>query len=350
MVFCSSVCSERSSSLHLPPYEGVEAAERLVHEQHVGVGRQCPGEADALLHPAAHLPRVVVLPTLEPHGRDGLHRSLVSGSLVQASHFQAVHHVVHDVAMRKKGVVLEDHSDLAAPELLHLLRRVCVDLLAVEVDLPHGGFREPDEAAHEGRLAAAGQAHDDEDLSRVHGERDVPQRDHNAQFRAHLIAALRRILRLQGGLRVIAEYLPDVLHLYLASALAHVHTSPRQGRAIVPRDSGGDGEGGAVEDPSTSSSQPHAGVKRNFEDLPLGGVGLCIILTHFQTDPRVTRRLWYRDLIAQGGIPLPSTRIRQQWADTAVALRFHHYYEAQGNLSGLLVVDEKEVRLWNVAT
>ena len=226
MVFCSSVCRVRKLVLHLPPYERVEATEGLVHEQHVGIGRQCPGEADTLLHPPAHLPGVVVLPTLQPHDSDGLQRSLVPGLLVHPPHFQAVHHVLYDVAVREKAVVLEDHGDLAAAELHQLLRSICADVLAIETDPPRSGLREPDEAAHQGRLAAAGQSHDDEDLSRVHAERDVSEPDHDTQRPADLLPAHGLALRQQGSFRVLAEYLPEVADLYLTNARPHVRMAP----------------------------------------------------------------------------------------------------------------------------
>ena len=72
--------------LHLPSYERVKAAERLVHEQYVGVHRQRPRKSDPLLHPAAHLPGVVVFPALQTHGLDGLRRRVVPVLFFHASY------------------------------------------------------------------------------------------------------------------------------------------------------------------------------------------------------------------------------------------------------------------------
>ena len=183
--------------------------------------------ADALLHPAAHLPRIVVFPALEPHRRDGLPGGIVSGWLVQPPHLQAVHHVVDDIAVRKKAVVLENHGDPAAPKLHQLPGRVCTDVHAVEVDPSRSGFREPDEAAHQSRLAAAGKAPwTTKDLSRVYGERDVSKPDHDPQLPAYLFAGHHRVFLLQRGLGIISEHLPDVVDLYEGFTLTHVGHLP----------------------------------------------------------------------------------------------------------------------------
>ena len=41
--------------LGLFPGQRIQRAKRLVHQQHLGVAGQCPGDADALLHAARQI-------------------------------------------------------------------------------------------------------------------------------------------------------------------------------------------------------------------------------------------------------------------------------------------------------
>ncbi len=208
--------------LHLPAYERVEAAERLVHQQHVGVHRQRPGESYPLLHPPAHFVRIVVLPPFQPHGLDGLRRLFVPGRLVHAADLEAVCHVVENLSVRQQRIVLKDHGDLAPAELHELLGRVAENVLAVEAHLPLGGLDQPDQAADQRRLPTAGEAHHHEDLSLVDGEGHVAQPNDQTQLFLNLGAGLRLMLRFKGALRSIPEDLPYAVDLYLVFRLIHL--------------------------------------------------------------------------------------------------------------------------------
>ena len=52
--------------LHVAPDQRIEGGERLVEEEHLGVEHERPRQADALLHAAGQLLRVVVRPRAEP--------------------------------------------------------------------------------------------------------------------------------------------------------------------------------------------------------------------------------------------------------------------------------------------
>ena len=56
--------------LQFGPHDGIDRAERLVHEQDVGVDRESARDADALLLPARELVRLVVLAVDQPHQRE----------------------------------------------------------------------------------------------------------------------------------------------------------------------------------------------------------------------------------------------------------------------------------------
>ena len=84
------------------------------------------------------------------------------------------------------------------------------DVLAVEQDLAGGRLDEPGHAADERRLAAAGQAHDDEDLARPDVERDVAQADRRAGLRAELVARQVGVGRADDLVLGRPEDLPEV--------------------------------------------------------------------------------------------------------------------------------------------
>ena len=85
--------------------------------------------------------------------------------------------VVDDAPVRQQPEVLEDHREATPAQLAEPLLVRGTDVLAVEEDLAQGRLDQPGEAADERRLAAARQAHDDEDLARADVERDVADGD-----------------------------------------------------------------------------------------------------------------------------------------------------------------------------
>ena len=85
--------------------------------------------------------------------------------------------VVDHPPVRQQAEVLEDHRDLVAADAPAAPRvDIAATSLAVESDPARGRLDEPGQAAHQRRLAGAGQAHDDEDLARRDVERDVLDR------------------------------------------------------------------------------------------------------------------------------------------------------------------------------
>src|SRR5690606_14510554 len=92
---------------------GVEVAERLVEQDHVGPGRERLGERHALLRAAGELVRVAALVTGEPDEVEDLEhpgRRLTPGQPVQAEG-----DVLRHGPVRKERVILKDHAD--APPL-----------------------------------------------------------------------------------------------------------------------------------------------------------------------------------------------------------------------------------------
>ncbi|GAB4000120.1 hypothetical protein GCM10029992_31040 [Glycomyces albus] len=150
--------------LHVLADERVERAERLVHQQDLGVGRQGAGQADALLHAARELHGQLVLLTAQADHLDRLAGPVLTLGPGQALDLEAEGHVVDHGAVRQEREVLEDHADLVAAQLAQGLGGQPAEVDAVDPDVPGGRLDQVVEHADEGRLAGTGQAHDHEDL------------------------------------------------------------------------------------------------------------------------------------------------------------------------------------------
>src|SRR5690606_17815154 len=146
----------------------IEGGARLVHEEHLRLGRVGFRDVEPLLLAAGQAAAGIVEAGLHlvpqcrlPEGAfDHLGRRLPPQGAGQP---QAGQHVVADRHGRERVRLLEHHADPAAQE--HRVDRAVVDGLAVEQD-PAGDARErrllvhPVDAADECRLAAAGRADD----------------------------------------------------------------------------------------------------------------------------------------------------------------------------------------------
>ena len=195
--------------LHLPPDEGIQSAEGFVHQQDVGVHRQGAGQAHPLLHPAGELPGIGLLPAGQPHQGQHFPHPRLPFRFLDALHFQPPAGVVQHIAVGHQAVMLKHHGDFAAAELPQSLVRHSGDVIAVNDDLPGGGFNQPDEAAHHRGFAAARQPHNDESLAPVDHERNILQPDHIAQLALEKGFVLAGVFGGQGPFRVASENLPD---------------------------------------------------------------------------------------------------------------------------------------------
>ena len=163
--------------LEVGAHEGVDGAERLVHQDHVGAAGQRAGHADPLLLPPGELGGVA--PRLvggEPHLLDRLHRGGAGPRPVPAEQARDGHHVGQDRAVREETGVLDDVTDRTA----QLGRRPGGDVLTVEGDAALGGLDHPVDHAQRGGLPAAGRADEHGDAAAgdvegqgVHGHRAV---------------------------------------------------------------------------------------------------------------------------------------------------------------------------------
>ena len=156
---------------HLDAQLGVEVGERLVHEQHVRLDDDGAGERDALLLAAGEAlgQAVGVLGDLD-RLEDFIDAApdLVLG---QMAVFEAEGDVLAHGHVRKDGIVLEDHADVA------LVGRDVVDDPSVEGDgAALDGVEAGDHAQQRG-LAAAGGAEQREELALAHVEAEAGDDD-----------------------------------------------------------------------------------------------------------------------------------------------------------------------------
>jgi hypothetical protein len=148
--------------------DGVDRAERLVHEHHGRVAGQGAGDADALALAAGELRGVPGRELLlQPGEHQQLADALVAAPAVPPQQLGDRGDVLRDRAVREQPDLLDDVADLAAQG-----GRVALgDRAAAEQDVPVGDVDHPVDHPHRGGLAAPGRADEDADLAGRHLER-----------------------------------------------------------------------------------------------------------------------------------------------------------------------------------
>ena len=102
--------------LHAGTDQRIEGGKRLIHQQDVGIDRQRPGEADALLLATRELARPGILVAGEAHRFDPLPGTIQPLILGHALDLEAIGDVFDDGAMRQQAKLLEYHRHLLAAE------------------------------------------------------------------------------------------------------------------------------------------------------------------------------------------------------------------------------------------
>jgi hypothetical protein len=144
---------------HLHPQLGVQVGQGLVHQEHLGLADDGPAHGHPLALAARELLGLAVQQRRQLQHVGHLPDPAVDLGLVHAPDAQPVGDVVGDGHVRVQGIGLEHHGDVAVPG-------------GEGVDHPvadaHGPGREVLQAGHHpqgGRLAAAGRAHQDQELA-----------------------------------------------------------------------------------------------------------------------------------------------------------------------------------------
>ena len=154
--------------------DGVDGAERLVHQQDRRVGRQGPGHPDPLLLPAGQLPRVpvAVLLGVEVDEVEQLVDARGDAVLLPAEQPRHDRDVLGDRVVREQPRALDDVAD-ATTQVVGVL---VGDVLVADVDPTAGRLDQPVDHLHRRGLAAARRADEHDDLAGGDLERDVVDR------------------------------------------------------------------------------------------------------------------------------------------------------------------------------
>ena len=122
--------------LHVLAQLAVERAERLVHQQDVGLDHHGARQRDALLLAARELADLAVREPVEPDDRQRLLDPARDLGPRDAPDLEPVGDVLEDAHVREQGVVLEHHADVAAS------RRLAGDVAPVDEEPARSSARD----------------------------------------------------------------------------------------------------------------------------------------------------------------------------------------------------------------
>ena len=150
---------------------GVERAERLVEEQHLGIGRQCADQRDALLLPAGELGGVAIRLLFQPHEAEQFHHAVADLLLGRLADAQPEGDVLEHGHVPEEGVVLEHEPDVA------VAGRVPGDVVVLEQHGAGVGNLQPGDDAEQGGLARSRRAQERDELTGGALDGDVVERN-----------------------------------------------------------------------------------------------------------------------------------------------------------------------------
>ncbi len=157
---------------------GVEVAGRLVGEDQRGVGDDRAGDRDALLLAAGELGGEVVQAVGHAHRRQRPFGAAAALGAVQAGVGERQFDVGERGGAGDEVEGLEDEAELAVAQVGELVLVEVVGVGAVDQVAPAGGDVEAAKDVHQRALAAAGAAHDRDEVAALDAQRDAAQRWH----------------------------------------------------------------------------------------------------------------------------------------------------------------------------
>jgi autonomous glycyl radical cofactor GrcA len=147
----------REVRAHLDPQLGVEVGQRLVHQERRRLAHDRAAQRHALALATAQRARAPREQVLDPEPPGD--RADAVAARGNPLHLQREPHVVLDAHVRIERVGLEDHRDVA------VLRRDVVDDAVGDPDLPGRRLFQPRDHPQRRRLAGAGRADQDGELT-----------------------------------------------------------------------------------------------------------------------------------------------------------------------------------------
>ncbi len=165
------------------PVLRVERRERLVHQQHAGIGDEGARDRAALAHAAGQLVRIMVAELGKPDELQGRRHPRGGYRPRHTARHQPEADVLRDAHPWKEPAVLKHHGVGDRPAG------------GIDARDPAGGVIEAGQDAQQGRLAAAARADDADELARRDLQVDVLERDHAAGAAAVDLAQRRDLDR-----------------------------------------------------------------------------------------------------------------------------------------------------------
>ena len=145
--------------IHLLARQGIECAERLVHQDQLGIVDERTRDRRALLHAAGQLVGILVLVAREPDQGEQIAGAGAACGHGQAEDFRGKEHVVDDAAPLQQQRLLEHHADVAGG----------IERLRARADRHRARIPgvEAGENLEQRGLAAAGRADERDELARL---------------------------------------------------------------------------------------------------------------------------------------------------------------------------------------
>jgi hypothetical protein len=191
----------------------IESAERLIHQQDLGVERQQTRQRHALLHAAGEFVGIVILEMGEADERDEFIGDLDALFLRNVLHLERPHDVAHDSPPGIERIFLKQHAAIGT---------WLGDPLTIE---RHGAAVdrfEPAEHVQERALAAAGRPDDGDEFAVVDVQIELVERDDPRPF---AVECLGQRFDAEQGLVCRLRWSGDArCDRYDSRALAHVNS------------------------------------------------------------------------------------------------------------------------------
>ena len=166
---------------HLDTQLGIQIGQRLIHEKHLGMDDNGPGQGHSLLLAAGQALWQTVLIFVDFYRLQDFIHTLLHVLLWHLADFQAIFHVLADRQMGENGIALEHHADVP------FLGRNIVDDLAVKFDAPPFDTVKPGNHAQQSGLAASGWPQEGEEFPIFYKSGQVRYDSHVPIFFHHIV-------------------------------------------------------------------------------------------------------------------------------------------------------------------
>ena len=157
----------QNKALHLFPGEGIQRAERFVHQDHIRIIGEAAGKRDTLLHAAGKLVNRLFSKILQAHSLQQVLDLFPGLGFRFSGHVRPEGDVFLDGQPFEQGALLKDHAAFGARSR---------DGMVVQTHLTRSGRQEPGNYVEERCLATAGRSEDGDDFAFLDIKADIVER------------------------------------------------------------------------------------------------------------------------------------------------------------------------------